>query len=206
MKKSLFIFTMVMMLLIAAGIQAQTGTNDALAKFGFGITLNNMSELFNYLSYNEAPAPGFTVPINISPKFRLEPEIGWANFSARREDGGFRNERSGHTFQLGIGVFPMVKKNKVVIYYGGRVGYISATTEMEDIKPYDTFKYDESLSGFYLAPATGGEYYFSPHLSAGGEIQLKYTSLSGDAKNETKEDLKSSNFFLRGIVVVRFYL
>lgn len=206
MKKSIFIAIFAGLFLCATSLPAQTGGNSQPAKFGFGVTLSSLSEIFSYTNSTAIPAPGFTIPLNISPRFRLEPEVAWTTFSASQEGEEYKDENSGHVVQIGIGFFPMVKKENVILYFGARAGYMASKVKNEDSNPYISNTDEENLSGFYITPATGGEYYFSSHLSAGAEIQLRYSRLSGDNKNDTTKDLKYSNFNLRGMVMVRFYL
>jgi hypothetical protein len=83
---------------------------------------------------------------------------------------------------------------------GARVGYITLTLTDEDDSGTDEL----SSSGFYVAPALGGEHYFSDHFSLGGEAQIIYASVSTEPdEGNWEQDLSAIN--TRVLVYIRFF-
>lgn len=97
--------------------------------------------------------PSIYIPIIVSPKFRLEPEIGFWWLS--------RSGYSSTILRIGWGMFSIERKKQTNLYQGLRVGVI--------LKDDYT-----STTDIFIGPALGGEYLFSSHFSLGGEAQLNF--------------------------------
>jgi hypothetical protein len=150
-KLSFIVIFIVFLFVISITVQAQ----EKISWIGLGVGLNNLAS-FDY--------PSFYLPINISAKFRLEPEIWFYRYS---ETGNIFEETQTN-LSLGLGVFFVVQKEKLDIYYGTRNGIIFSKTRTW------------SQTDFYIGPATGAEYYLHERFSLGGEIQLRYVFLGDD--------------------------
>lgn len=150
--------------------------------------------------------PSFYMPIIISSRFRIEPEIGLYRFSESDEYW----KQSATIFTLGCGFFSMTRKEKVDIYYGVRLklARISWSEEYEySWNGYQESEKDKfSKTDFYISPAVGGEYFFNKHFSLGGEIQLNYIILGQWHMDEYENDDSSgSEIKSNTLIFVRWY-
>ena len=144
--------------------------------------------------------PSFYLPLYITSRFRIEPEFGFWRYSYSEDVD--RYEKSKYTvFSLGCGIFPASKMGKVQIYYGARFVYIHFSRRAE-VSHNGKVVFDQSKTDFSIGPAIGGEYFFSDHLSLGGEAQLNYISIGQFVDDdEISESLISS----KTLVFVRWY-
>lgn len=168
-------------------------------KFGVGIALFDIQQLWE-TAISDGWNATITFPIETSPKFRLEPEIGY--YKATEENDNPTREHTVSSFRIGLGVFPQKTYEDFTLYYGVRVGYISQT-QTSTISELNV-DYEETTSGFFIAPALGGEHYFSEHFSIGGEAQLVYASLDSERK-DSNDKSNLSYFNTRALIFFRFY-
>jgi hypothetical protein len=169
MKKVNFILLFLMIFFSASYlVQAQ----EERCRIGIGVGLSTLYEL-----------PSFYLPINVSSKFRLEPEIGFYRHSA----ASFFGEEISTTLSIGCGIFRVVSKGKADMYYGARTGLV-----------YNSYR-TISITDFYVGPATGGDYLFDKHFSLGGEIQLNFVFI-GLLHGEDIGEIKTKTLFF-----VRWY-
>jgi len=162
--------------------------------------VNDVRELIQVLQEGGEIAQNVYVPILIGKSFRLEPHLGIYSYSREREES--KNNLS--SFQLGIGIFPMLWRNQTILYFGGRLGLIfsSETSEYEDWD--DTWeKNEESGGGFFFAPTIGGECFVCEKLSLGGEVQLKWLFSNWEDEDNNKDD--TLQYFTRTLFFIRFY-
>ncbi len=177
-----------------------TGFAQESKKVGIGVALFDLMQLFETVMSDGIGANAtIVVPVFMSANFRLEPEIGY--FTATQEETNGDTETSTATsWRIGVGIFPQKTYDDFILYYGGRVGYLSQSEKYEE----GTYNYEENTSGFFIAPAIGGEHFFSDHFSIGGEAQLVYATLDGD--NNQNDDKISLNLFnTRVLAFFRFY-
>jgi len=175
-------FLMMTNLLYAQEKAARVGIGVSLGKQIFGIDDGAALTLFDF--------PSICIPIITSPKFRLVPEIGLYRYS-RSTDG---SDYSYMILSMGCGIFPMIQKGNGYIYYGGRLGLVRMS--------YSNENDDDSKIDFYIGPAIGGEYFFTDHLSLGGEAQLNYTFMG---QFEYDDDVSESLISSKTLIFVRWY-
>ena len=170
-------------------------------KVGIGVAIIDMQQIFEaQLSDGGFFSSTITIPIDVSPSFRLEPELGFGSSTDERTSGSSTFEQSSISWKIGVGLFGLKKYDIFTLYYGGRVGYLTQTLTEED----GTNEDEMGTSGFYLAPAIGGEHYFSDHFSLGGEAQFVYTSVTTEPKDGNWEQ-NLSVINTRVLVFIRFF-
>jgi hypothetical protein len=203
--RSNFIFTIYLIVLLIASIQAQEAKQS---KIGFGVSVVDVKDIIRILSGDGDISPSIFLPINVSSKLRIEPEIGF--FTVTSEDKtptqNEKNKDYSDQFHFGIGIFSLKNLVSYHLYYGARLGYIHFSSYNENDMGY-TIRDESSSSGFFIAPTMGGEYLFNNHFSLGGEVQVRFTSLSGEEKNDMNivTDLSSSSISTRALVLIRCY-
>jgi hypothetical protein len=138
------------------------------------------------------------IPILLQSKFRLEPEFGLWRYSYSRDNG---NESSSAytSLRVGFGFFPLTQRGKVTLYYGLRLGITRTSSSWESDGDSD----DASKTDFYIGPGFGGEYFFTDHLSLGGEAQMNYISV-GQWSDEDA-DISRSVISNNTLVFLRWY-
>ena len=174
---------------------------EKAARFGIGVSMGK--EVLGFEDGGLVTVfdfPSFYMPILISPRFRLEPEIGLWRYS-----GSGKNWEESYTIlSLGCGIFPMTKKGKVYIYYGARFGLIRISYSAEYSWNGHTESDDDSKTDFHVSPAIGGEYFFTDHLSLGGEAQLNYIFV-GQVDDDDDDDVSESLIRSKTLIFVRWY-
>jgi hypothetical protein len=164
-------------------------------KVGIGIVLFDVQKLLEFsASGGEYTINTISIIYETSPTFRIEPEIGYFNGS-QEISNGMTQEHKITSWRIGVGILPQKPYEKFTLYYGARVGYINENIE------------DESkANGYYIAPALGGEYFFSNHFSLGGEAQVVYISATTEPEDDYENwESKLSVVNTRALAFVRFY-
>jgi len=191
------LFFILLIVCCLAGISfAQDGN-----KTGIGIAVIDLEKLFELnMSNGSGTYATISIPIITSPGFRIEPEVGYFRASQEATISGTTYEQSITSWSIGTGIFPQKKFEDFTLYYGGRVGYLSQKMVSES----GTSKDEETTTGFYVAPAIGGEHNFSDHFSIGAEAQFVYASLTNE-EDERTYDVDISLMDTRGLIYFRFY-
>jgi len=173
--------------------------------WGIGVAVVDIQQLFEF-SASEGMAFNSSIhfPFVLSPTFRLEPEIGYFRAKDVQELNNDKIEDTATQWRVGIGIFPQSVLKSSTLYYGARVGYVNLNLKEEETFQGITSIDEATASGFFVAPAMGGEYYFSNSFSLGAEVQLFYAKLSTDVKN-SQVDITTNLINTRGLVFVRFY-
>ena len=184
-------FFLISNLLYAQEKETRLGVGVSLGKESLLIDEDAILTLFDF--------PRFYIPIITSPQFRFEPEIGLYRYSRSGDDW----ESSYMILSLGCGIFPMTHKGKVYIYYGARLGLVRISYSSEYTWNGHTESDEDSKTDFYIGPTIGGEYFFTDHLSLGGEAQLNYTFIGqfDNGDDDVSESLISS----KTLIFVRWY-
>lgn len=197
LKRNFFFILIILLLFVGTGF-AQEST-----KTGVGVAIIDLQKLFEVNTANGFGSnAAITVPIIISPSFRLEPEVGFSSAKQEATISGTTLEASVTMWNIGVGIFPQKIYEDFTLYYGGRVGYISQ--KMTDETGFDTD--EETTSGFYIAPAIGGEHNFSDHFSIGAEAQFVYGSLTNkDEDRDPDYDVDLTLLNTRALIFFRFY-
>lgn len=131
------------------------------------------------------------MPIDFSPRFRIEPSIRFVDSeSESSQPGSFSTTNitvrtQSDALEIGLGVFGLAAiADSVRMYYGGRISYIDSkttqtiTTRFANFTDVDSEK--SSQDGYRIAPTLGFEYLFSDHFSIGGEAEWYYQKLDAD--------------------------
>jgi hypothetical protein len=147
--------------------------------------------------------PSIYIPIRIAPNIRVEPEIGFFRYSVESV--------TDQTFTLllyGAGVFFLQNIGAVDLSWGVRFNLMNETYHVSGAGVDQTVKRKDTIYG----PALGGEYFFTPNLSLGGEVQFNLMTLGelkfeGDGANagEDNEKVKSKIMRTKPLVFVRWY-
>ncbi len=206
MKKKLLIVTLLFFLIVSTNVYSQSTTNNYQTRIGLGITYTYYKESFIYIINEGILIPTIFIPIKVSPKFRIEPEIGFYRISDHYSDKYSNHKTTEKIFQIGVGLCPVVTKNSFDFYFGSRIGYLYISLSDEYISNAYLDKDKGSAKGFYISPVLGGEYYFSKHFSLGGEVQVKYSRYNLEEKeNSDKSNSTFSKFLTYSTVIIRIY-
>ncbi len=190
MKIALF----VILVLFTLNLFAQQDSTSFKTRYGIGVTFGQdisrelgYSEIYYYpLSFGN-----IYFPIDMSPKLRIEPEIGY--YLSKYKENGYKS--TFYNLRFGIGIFAVKTYDKSKILIGGRAGMIYGEYE-------NSYSGIDSKNDYYFGFASGGEYSFSSHISIGGEVQLNYI-IPDDYNNN--DDISQSLISTRALVVLRFY-
>jgi hypothetical protein len=197
LKNNLTIGVFLLLLLLGTSFAQSSG------KIGIGVAIIDFETLFQLaMSEGAGGTASITIPYLMSPTFRLEPEFGYTS-ATQKLDGiaGYNWEASVSTMNIGVGIFPSKIFDAFTLYYGGRVGYLTQKQTEEETGVDDA---EATSSGFYLAPAIGGEYNFSDHFSLGAEAQFVYASMTNEEQGQDYK-LKLTLLNTRALVFFRFY-
>lgn len=192
-------------LVITIPVNAQESTAGGFPRVGVGVAIADFRSVLPRLyMFTSTVSPSvYTVPIDVSEKLRIEPEIGYYSQTYESEDTEIA--RTGK--YLALGIFPMIRKEAYNLYFGVRIGITSTTYSYEAQLGYTTQRIKESMSGYSITPAIGGEYLISNNFSVGGEAQLNLSSSKGDHEDEGgKYTVSDSVTKTRALLFVRFYL
>ena len=193
------IFVIIIIFLCISGISL--GQEATKTKTGIGIAIIDLEKIFEMSTSDGVGANAtITVPIITSPSFRLEPEVGYFSATQEATINETSVEASVSSWSIGVGIFPQKIYEEFTLYYGGRIGYISQKMTSEA----GTSKDEETTTGFYVAPAIGGEHNFSDHFSIGAGAQIVYASLTNE-EDDRDYDVDLSLFNTRALIFFRFY-
>ena len=173
-------------LLLFSNLFAQT--DETKVKLGVGVTFGK--DIIYQTSGIPLELPSFGTiyfPIDIYSNFRIEPEIAYYSKSV--------NISSNSIIKTGVGLFKVFSYSNSNILLGGRIGFIYNLIKNENTGDHSEIDYFYGLSA-------GGEYYFSNHISVGGEAQIN--NILRSSYDENEDDFKSL-FNTRGLFVLRFY-
>ncbi len=177
-----------MLILLSNSVFAQ---DKAYRVFGLGVNIMDYGTVY--------------IPINVASAFRLEPFVGF-DFTSYEEFSN-ENEGSESDMQFGIGILPMIRRGSAVIYIGGRVGIAFYSDEYKNSDGDAIWEYSDFSFG--IGPVIGGEYYFNPHISLGGEMSIMFQTFTNE-RNYTSEfqvDLEGGEVGIgtESAIFIRFY-
>lgn len=139
-------------------------------------------------------SPALLVPIDIGSRLRVEPELSITRSSSTQQSNvvplvvagipvgssSLMQELTLTGVTAGAGVFFAPSHDKIKMQYGFKVGYSHTSTKSTTSFPgATTTTSDTHLSGYFIGPAIGGEYFLADRFSLGAELQARYTSLDG---------------------------
>ena len=159
------------------------------------------------------PQTGFNnllFPIR-TPTVTIEPELGITRSSVEnRASGGptFTNVQTVSHYRLGIGFLKhFTRREGLEPYVGPRLGLIRSSAKEESSSGTTTNTTSSKATNWYLGGAAGAQYFFSSHLTLGGEAQVRYTGLgSPDIEGPASSFDRSGNILETiGLITLRWY-
>jgi hypothetical protein len=150
--------------------------------------------------------PSILIPIEFPSGLRIEPEVGFLSGSWNADSENEQLESNTGSFLVGFGVFTLRRSREGVLYLGARLGGLVGSSE-DSYSMGGTTRTKTNWSGFFVAPAFGGEFLLSERFGLGAEVQLFYTSLTGKEEVDSVPDtnLSSSSLSTRTLLTARFY-
>ena len=196
------------MLTVASFISAQ----EIKVRPGVGISFstNDFSDL---LLFGTPPStrvflrsPHIYVPVRIGENFRVEPEgsIFYVSEERTTERTGETSRSSGTTtiIRVGSGLFYVWSGDNSLDYYvGPRLGIFSTLFSSRSDNG-EEMKSSTSQFDFFVGPSVGGEFFFTPQLSLGGEVQVNYISFGQPETERTPPDSSTSTTTTTKSVVI----
>ena len=145
---------------------------DAQERIGIGIGVRSslISDVQNLLT------PTVYVPIVVSDRFTVEPEVGIVRVS--EEEGDVDETVTFLTVGAGL-LFGIGDLGDDQIYIGPRVGLLR-TSFSEEV---DGGEFSDSNTNMFLAGVLGGEFFLQPSFSLGGEAGLRYLDTGSDGSD-----------------------
>lgn len=185
------IWLIVFVSLLALNMLAQENVDSFERRFGIGVTFGQDMSFMDYYGIYTYPASFGNIffPIDLSPTFRIEPEIGYFSSKSKIEN----QETSYINLRVGLGFLGIKSYHRSNILYGIRLGLILDESE-------DYYNNINSTNDLYFGFTTGCEYALSKHIGIGGEAQLNYIILDTDSDDHTSNFLST-----RALIVLRFY-
>jgi hypothetical protein len=190
--------------LVGAPARAQPASEPGSRRVGVGIAISDATEVLFVGSSDTLGAglfPTIFVPIDLTSRFRVEPEFSeFQDSSTHHDDRGDDTHRRS-LIQIGTGAFGLARMGRFALYYGGRVAYLRSK-QSSIREPAPTQESTTQTSGWLFAPALGAEFYLTEYLSIGGETSLKFVSWSGESTSSTTSGTSLS---AHGALTLRFY-
>jgi hypothetical protein len=178
-------------------------------RIGLGVSIADFSEVLLLAASgpNSTPSslmPTIFVPINVSSRYRVEPEIGFQHVSSRTSGQSSSNDASDTSVHVGAGVFGLTTpKDHFTIYYGIRLAYLRFSQSTGSPNGTNGYSFP-TANGYFVTPTVGGEYFLGDHLSLGGEVQFRYTHETLNAASDTRTiTLSAAN--THGAITLRFW-
>src|ERR1700687_946441 len=123
--------------LFATPVFAQNAPSPVRPRIGLGVSISDAGNLF-VAGLGSTPAsviaPTIFVPINVTSRCRVEPEVGIYRNSVTNGSTQFSPARTttNSSVHVGAGAFALTSTERFTVYYGARVAYLrftqSATT------------------------------------------------------------------------------
>lgn len=132
----------------------------------------------------------FSVPIQLGPSWRLEPEFGARNAALQTANGRLQS----HGVLVGLGLARTASvTDQIRPYLGGRIQYATVSYSGSGLSA-------GSLRG---AAVAGAEWLIIPRVSLGAEAQVAYTYADGDGDGLGL--VPESGFHAGGVITLRLY-
>ncbi|NNG15433.1 MAG: outer membrane beta-barrel protein [Gemmatimonadales bacterium] len=127
------------------------------------------------------------VPIQVATRIRLQPAIGYWRFSQDVQDAVSRFEQTLTQWSAGLALhylFPLAQKAQT--YVGSSIAFNRLSeTERTAFSPSPPSRRTAKRTDTVLSAIAGGEYFFAPRFSMGGEVQLQYL-MAGDVETSVE--------------------
>lgn len=164
----------------AAGLLASVSVSASGAEFGVGVSVQS-DDAWIY------------APIDITPKFRIEPSLRFVDSESEQviEGGsifvptGQTVSSDGSTYEIAVGFFGLAAPHESVrLYYGARAAYIDSQSDLRIVSRIgnadDVQEEELSSEGYRLSPTLGFEYLIGERFSIGAEAEWFYQELDFD--------------------------
>ena len=192
-------------LVAASAAQAQVPAHAV----GIGVSLNPSAFVMSSGQTTTILPVGFGdifIPIIAGPHLKIEPEFGIWRTSSSYSSNGYSSSSTGTLLRVGAGVFRLVRVGGgTALYVGPRVAMIRSSSS-------DTFTGGTPSSShqtdWLFGLAIGGEHFFSPHFSLGGEVQLNYIKIGEEVDDQDPNTGPTpSNHMItnNGLIFIRLY-
>ena len=175
-------------------------------RFGVGISLFEEFLSFAGPLYSRDVTGGVTayVPVRHRGVFRVEPELGiwYSSYDYVYEEEV--HEAKERTYIFGLGIMPIIRRDKLDIYYGIRIGVAMTLQKLQRTVYIPAGSHEErSKTDWYFGPTIGGEFFASEHFSVGGEVRLEFAFY--DEWDETDPTNDLFTIHNRNLFFVRWY-
>lgn len=189
-----------LMCLAVMFLASSANAQQSARRIGIGVAIGDITGIAAVTALgtteDTAAAPSIFVPVQITSRFRVEPEISLFRHSHEEPF-----EYKVNAVEVGIGLFPQRLTESYRLYYGVRVGYVRVKEE-EPRRIAGLATRTQTIDGFFAAPAIGGEYLLSDRFGLGAEAQIRHTAVSGD---DDGDSVKTSATATRVLFTTRFY-
>jgi hypothetical protein len=196
----------------ASEIRAQSEADPEKITFGVGITFYPASLPGDLQgNFQASGLANIIVPIQIGPHIFIEPELGFYRYDQNETLPDTIKEHVDHEIvRTGFGVFYSFEPDKSFKWYlGGRLGILSSELHITHSPITSAHaEFDHQWGAFYAGAAFGVEYFFSPHFSIGGEIQINHIGYGEPVINENPYptvDSAQSVWSTNAALSARFY-
>jgi hypothetical protein len=168
-----------------------------LRPFGIGLRINPLN-LAEINGLDQFPTPKVLLIINPTNRFRLEPEFSFYQ----------RNGSRSKTYSVGLGGYYQFQRAQTNFYTGVYGGVTRGVRKGETPSNMGSVKYTSVDEIFSVGPVFGGEYFFTPHFSLGGELTLRWAIYKDYEQPEVFEDnIDDLTYVYTGAsLFVRFFL
>ena len=151
-------------------------------RFGVGVSLDmtptSGALLAGGATFDARPG-NIHFPIQVSRSIRIEPTLGYAREKEESSLGTTSVSGYYRIWRLGVGVLLLMPRSAhFQAYIGGRVGIANQyqKQQFEDTSIPFAQSSTAKRSDKFLSTVFGGEFYFAPEFSLGGEAQITYTN------------------------------
>ena len=189
----------------ASAAQAQVPDHGV----GLGVSLNPAAIVAEGAEGTLLLPAGFGniyLPIIAGPHLKFEPEFGIWRTSSSSSFAGSSSSSSSTLLRVGAGLFRFVRVGGgTALYVGPRVVMIRESSSTSFTGSPGSSSHQTNWS---FGLAIGGEHFFSPHFSLGGEVQLNYISVGTEEQTPPptfQPSASSSIITNNGLIFIRLY-
>ena len=146
------------------------------------------------------------VPIIAGPHLKIEPEVGIWRTSSSSSATGSSGSSTSTLLRVGIGVFQFARVGGgTALYIGPRVAMVRSSSSFTYSGGTPASSHQTNWS---FGLAIGGEHFFSPHFSFGGEVQLNYVKIGDQVDEPSSNNPSTSDSHIianNGLIFIRLY-
>jgi opacity protein-like surface antigen len=192
--------------LAAVALSASASAQEHRPRVGIGVGLSafDFNSTVQFLNGFQTAVPdSIYVPINVTPNFRLEPQLGILTVTQDTGGAGVTSTETS-VVSIGLGAFYLVAvAEQLDVYVGGRV---VRTTFSQTLKTSGAPDDKTEGNDLRVIPALGGEYSLHPRFSIGAEIQLQLVSFGSRTLSSGGSIPGGTGTQTSGLLFARVYL